>query len=170
MLRGHFKSALVCTASNEYVMGKEDEICGDAGSKGKIGRWRIRYGKLQCRAKSIILAWNRTQLWGRCLCLVAQGMGGGSNRRSCLQCSENYVILNWKISLCSDIYFFFFFSRLEIKWSAIELHKTSSCAHENVGTGGKDRWECGAIICTGVEVGPETRWGERCLQATVNTS
>lgn len=108
MLRGHFKSALVCTASNEYVMGKEDEICGDAGSKGKIGRWRIRYGKLQCRAKSIILAWNRTQLWGRCLCLVAQGMGGGSNR-SCLQCSENYVILNWKIPLCSDIYFFFFF-------------------------------------------------------------
>lgn len=29
MLQGHFKSTLVCTASNEYVMGKENEKCGD---------------------------------------------------------------------------------------------------------------------------------------------
>ncbi|OXB53466.1 hypothetical protein ASZ78_012034, partial [Callipepla squamata] len=37
-------------------------------------------------------------------------------------------------------------SRLKIKWSKTELHKTSSCAHENVGTGGKDRLGCEKVL------------------------
>lgn len=36
MLWGHFKSTVVCTASNEYVMGKENEKCRDVENK-KIG-------------------------------------------------------------------------------------------------------------------------------------
>lgn len=38
MLRGRFKSTLVCTASNEYVMGTENEKCGDAENKEEMGR------------------------------------------------------------------------------------------------------------------------------------
>lgn len=37
MLQGHFKSTLVCTASNEYVIRKENEKCGNVENKEKIG-------------------------------------------------------------------------------------------------------------------------------------
>lgn len=156
--------------------GKKMKYVGMLEVRRRFGRWRIGYGKLRCRAKPIMMACCALWLWGTfgagALCLVAQGMGGGSNSQElppvqwklcCFKSEDPFVF--WYIFCCC-----FFPPRLEIKWSRIELHKTSSCAHENVGTGGKDRWECGAIICTGIEVGPEIRWGERCLQATVNTS
>lgn len=75
MLRGHFKSTLVCTASDEYVMGKENEKCGDAENKQKIGCWRIKYGKLWDTVKSLILTWNRgTRLW--CTLMVVRCLWG----------------------------------------------------------------------------------------------
>lgn len=37
MLWGHFKSTLVCTAPGEYVMGKENEKCGDAEIRKRLG-------------------------------------------------------------------------------------------------------------------------------------
>jgi len=55
MLQGHFKSALVCTTPDEYVMQKENEKSRDAENKEKIGCGRIKYSKLWDTVKSVIL-------------------------------------------------------------------------------------------------------------------
>lgn len=143
MLRGHFKSTLVCTASDEYVMGKENEKCGDAENKQKIGCWRIKYGKLWDTVKSLILTWNRgTRLWCtlmvvRCLwgrCPLLGGSEDGTSlwhgRRQKWPEAASAVAKNVILTSEDPFCFDFFFSRLEIKWSRTELHKTFYRAHE----------------------------------------